>query len=153
MSTLITKEERFTEVASEMFPLWIAHWNEIAEDRNEIPLYPDLKRYAELEKGGALLTLTVRDGEKLVGYCIMFLTHHIHYSKTLFAINDVLYLDPAYRSGTNGIKLIKDSERLAKDIGVTKITWHIKTNHNFGKILERMGYKMFEVNYGKLLGD
>lgn len=145
--------QRFEDVIEEMIPLWEAHWKEIAVDQSKIPLEVDILKYLRLQREGQLLTVVAREAGKLVGYCIMFVAPHPHYRSTLFAGNDVLYLIPEARKGTNALKLIKFTEDFLKDSGVEKITWHIKPHKNFGAILEHRGYELFEFIYGKYIGD
>ncbi len=150
---LTYKIEKFSDVAVDMIPLWKAHWEEIAADQNKIPLAPDIKKYLELQDRDNLLTVVVRSDEKIVGYCIMFVTTHMHYKTTVFATNDVIYLSPPYRKGVAGIRLIKKTEEFLKERGVHKVLWHVKPDHNFGPILKRMGYSLAEYAFGKYIGE
>lgn len=145
--------EKFHDVVEEIVPLWFDHWEEVATNKDKIPLDPDYEMYSTLEKMGRLLIVTMRDESVLVGYSFMFVGPHIHYKSTKVAQNDILYIKPSHRKGFAGIKLIKYSEEQCKMVGTTKVVWHIKTDHNFGKIMERLGYNLFEVNYGKYIGE
>lgn len=150
---LTYKIEKFNAFEDEVYPLWKDHWEEVATNKDKIPLDPDFNGYRYLQKAGSLLCVTCRDNGNLVGYSFMFVFPHIHYKSTLTAMNDILYLKPEYRKGFAGVRLIKLSEEACRSRGVKKIAWHIKTDHNFGKIMERLGYNLFEVNYGKYIGE
>jgi N-acetylglutamate synthase-like GNAT family acetyltransferase len=145
--------EQFKVVAIEMVKLWHEHWLEIAHEKDKIGLSPNIEKYLIIEGGGNLLLVTARDEGVLVGYSIMFVDNHIHYSDTKVAINDVLYLSTKYRKGMAGVRLIKVTEAECRKLGVKKIFWHIKTDHNFGPIMERLGYKPAEINYTKYIGE
>jgi GNAT superfamily N-acetyltransferase len=145
--------EKFQDFKDEVYRLWHDHWEEIATDKDKIPLDPDVGGYEKLQNMGGLLCITCRDGHQLVGYAFMLVFPHLHYKSTKYALNDILYLDPKYRRGFTGVKLIKRAEEECRVRGVKKIIWHIKTDHNFGKIMEHLGYNLFEVNYGKYIGE
>src|SRR5258706_4062907 len=121
--------------------LLIKNWQELGS----FTLHPDLDKYVALEKNGNLLIVTVRDNGMLVGYTIMFLLHPIHYMEEDSASNDVIYLDPAYRKGRVGIKLIEFTE---KQLVVRVVTWHVKRAHPvLGTILEYRGYDPLAISY------
>jgi hypothetical protein len=67
------------------------------------------------------------------------------------ATNDVLFLIKRVRTGTTGIKLIKYSEQRMKELGATKMTWHIKHANDIRPILHRMGYVDEDIIVGKML--
>src|SRR5258706_7796353 len=137
---------QFLPDASELL---VKNWKEIAA-YSDIPLKPDFDRYVKLEQEGRLFITTVRDDSKLVGYCIMFKDRHIHYKDMTIATNDVIYLDPEYREGRVGIKLIKLTEDLFKGCIVV---WHSKNKHPaLGKVLEHFGYIPIETTYMKQIG-
>lgn len=150
---LMYNVEKFQDFKNEIFHLWHDHWEEIATDKDKIPLDPDVLKYQQMQNREDLLCITCRSKGELVGYAFMLIFPHLHYKTTLVAMNDLLYLKPQYRKGFAGIRLIKFAEKCCKDIGVQKIVWHIKTDHNFGPIMERLGYNLFEVNYGKYIGE
>jgi hypothetical protein len=146
--------EKIKQIKDELHSLLRLHYEEIALDRDHIPLDPDWERYEALCDRGNLFVATARNEEQqLIGYSIFFVLNHLHYKSTLVASNDVLYLHPDYRKGTTGIKLIKISESELKRMGVTKICWHIKFHKDFRNILYRMGYKDEDAIVGKVLKD
>ncbi len=130
------------------------HYEEIALDKNQIPLNPDWESYQRMEDVGDLVCFTARDNAELIGYSFFFLKWHIHYSNTRFAHNDVLYVHPNYRKGTSiGKDLIKYSEAELKNYGIDKVIWHIKCDHDWSAIMLRMGYRKDEIIVSKLIGD
>lgn len=151
ISMITFQEEKLKDFLEELKPLLYDHWSEIAQDKEQVPLDPDYQKYFELEKQGILHTVTVRDGDTLIGYCLSFIVPHIHYKSTIMAMNDILYVKPSYRKGSIGIRLIKIVEEKLKERGVFKTIYHIKTNHDVGKLFEKLGYTFFEKMYGKVL--
>lgn len=124
------------------------NYEELTINKQVVKLNPDWYKYQKLEQAGNLKVFTVRDSDVLIGYCIFFIDTHIHYKDLLVATNDVLYLTKAYRKGTTGIKLIKYADSTLRNIGVNKITWHIKDSLDFSPILIRIGYKKEDSLFG-----
>lgn len=145
--------EKFADVIDVIKPLLEMHWQEIANNRDVIPLAPDYERYQAVEAAGLMTIITARAAGELVGYSIFFLMPHPHYRTTLFAMNDILFVSPAYRGGSTGLRLIRASERLMKEKGAKKISWHIKPTHDFSPMLERQGYVQDEIILSKIIGD
>ena len=99
--------EQLKDCASEAMPLIEAHWQEIALHQDTIQLNPNWPQYFRLEEEGKLHVYTAREDDKLVGYFVMIVVPHLHYSDHSFAHNDVIYVDPAYRKGFTAWRLIK----------------------------------------------
>ena len=129
------------------------HWNEVATNKDVIKLDPDWDAYAKLEEMNMLLTLCLFVNDVLVGYSIFIINRALHYRTTAVAFNDVIYLTPKYRQGLGGygIRLIHAAEKHLKSMSVDKITYHIKLDHNWAPVLERIGYVAEEVMMGKLI--
>ncbi len=128
------------------------HYQEIASDKDAIPLDPEWETYDALEDSGNLVCITVRDAGVLIGYAVFILRWHLHYRTTRFAANDVIYVHPDYRKGTTiGRDLILRSEKELREYGVDKIQWHVKCYKNWSPILRRMGYVNEEVLCTKLI--
>jgi GNAT superfamily N-acetyltransferase len=145
------QQERLNDVRAEITPLLDKHYKEIALHQDAIPLAPDWARYASLEELGVLAIYTAREDGRLIGYSVFFVTPHIHYETTLVASNDLLFVDPEYRGGSTGLKLIRFSEQALKERGVKKVTWHCKFSNGLQHLLNRLGYADEEVIVGKIL--
>jgi hypothetical protein len=143
--------ETYEQVVPDIQELIKLHYEEIALNKQAIPLDPDWNRYKMLSDNNMLCIITARDDSRLIGYSIFFINQHMHYNSTKVASNDVLYLLPEYRKGMAGIKLLKVSEQELKKINVTKVVWHIKFHKDFRNILYRMGYNDEDAIVGKLL--
>lgn len=131
----------------------------MALDKDRVPLDVDWGRYFAMERAGCLRGITVRRNGKLIGYSAFITTPHLHYKSTPYAINDVFYIDPEHR-GLAGVRLIQQSEKLLREIGVRKVLYHVKLHVLLGKgsnraivgrLLERLGYRHIEEVYAKLL--
>jgi hypothetical protein len=143
--------ERLSEIREELKELIGLHWEEIAVHKDKIPLDPDWEKYAAYDKQGNIVFITCRDGGKLIGYSVWFINHHMHYKRTLFALNDIVFIKKEYRKGRNGINLIKFSEYMMKALGADKILWHVKVSNDWTNILRRLGYDNEDIVMGKVV--
>jgi GNAT superfamily N-acetyltransferase len=151
MRFAVITDDAIVDFIEQIKPLLELHYEEITLDKDVIKLKPNWERYLRLSHMDKLATLAAYDDDKLVGYSIFFLEEHIHYEDNIIARNDVLFLHPEYRKGMTGIKLIKASEDMLSNMGVSKIFWHIKYSRDFRSILYRMGYKDEDIILGKAL--
>lgn len=151
MHKLTFSKETVFGVADEVSPLLQMHYEEVALHKDVVDLDPDWARYAAMEERGDCHVYTARHEGSLVGYAVFFLSNHIHYMGLRVASNDILFMHPAYRRGTNSIRFINWVEEQIKRLGVKKIVWHIKVKNDWSAILHRNGYETEEVIVGKIL--
>jgi hypothetical protein len=145
-------------IADGVEDLLAAHWEEVALDKSAVALAPDWPKARELERIGILKTLAMRREGVLIGYNAFLITPHLHYRQILQAVNDVIYLDPAER-GSAGVRLIRGTEALLRELGVQRILYHTKLHVLLGRrkqgrvgdLLERLGYSHVENIHAKLL--
>ena len=149
---MITYQQEFLfELREEARPLLVKHWEEVALNKEKIKLDPDWEAYEKLEDVGCLKIFTCRDKGRLIGYFAVLASPHLHYKSNTFANNDVIYVDPDYRKGWVGIKLIKFAEKCLREDGVDILHINTKIKRDFSRVLERMGYAVVEKIYGKAL--
>ncbi len=134
------------------------HWKELALYQNRIELEPDFDFYLSAELKGNFVLITARCDKLLVGYIGQLVARHPHYVSTIWARNDLFWLDPAYREGMTGVKLFIKMEELLRTLGVT-INGYTPKDHferergGVGKILTRLGYEPVGTEYQKYIGD
>lgn len=128
------------------------HWHETARNKHLMMLKPDLPRYQTLEAHGALLSLVAYDDSgEVIGYSVNIMANHLHYADLRVCHNDVLFVRESHRNSPLGLKLIKETERLAKEAGCQLMLWHAKENTALAKILPRTGCKVQEIMFSKEL--
>ncbi len=147
------KEEKLETCLEEMKPLLDKHWEEVSWYKDEVNFNPDYDKYYQIEKLGMLHVVTVRDDGELVGYNINFINAHLHYSDHKYAVNDIIFLSPEYRSGWNAKGMLDFTEECLKELGVSVVTVHMKTDHPFKSLMERTNFKQQEYIYSKFIGD
>ena len=149
--------ERFGQISQECLPLFRRHWKEIALHQEHVPLDPDWERYFAYDLANILNVLTVRDNGVLVGYVFLLVSPHLHYISTRWAVSDMFWLDPAYRFGWTGVKMLKKAEEGMRARGVKVFQWSIKFHFEadrgtIEKLFTRMGYEPSEKILSKYLG-
>jgi|TARA_R110000772_G_scaffold227180_1_gene337831 GNAT superfamily N-acetyltransferase len=147
------KRESFYKVKEEVDELFLKHWEEIALNKDKMKLNPDWDYYELLNSAGYLGVYTVRHYDKLVGYFIVIVKSHPHYKDNLVAVNDIIYIDPDYRKGLVGYRLIKFVEDSLKDLGVDLLVINTKAHKPFDPLLERLNFELAERVYTKYIGE
>ncbi len=144
------REDLTPKLWDEMMPLFVRHWREIAHYQ-DIELKPNVEFYETMFKHGCLRVFTVRKDEALVGYSVFFVKPNPHYMGSIQASQDILFLAPEFRKGSVGARFIKWCDEELKSDGVQAVYHHVKTAHNFGPMLERMGYECVDLIYARRL--
>jgi len=139
-------------LADEIGPLLQAHYLEVAH-YGDIPLNVDWGKYQRAADMGVLRIFTIRHGQQLQGYACFFVTTNPHYSTSLQAAMDVLYLDPTLRGKLIGIRFIKWCDEQLKAEGVQVTVHHLKHREdlNYGPMLGRLGYEIMDEIWVKRL--
>ena len=145
------REIRATDWLDQAWDLIEANREELTSYKDLMVLNPDLATYERLEDQGALLSLGAFDAGEIVGYSVNILAHNLHYSDLRICQNDVLYLKRDYRQGSTGLRLMRETERLAKERGAGLMIWHAKPGTNLNELLPRMDYKLHEVCYSRVI--
>ena len=146
------REEYSPALIAEMMPLWKAHHAEVA-NKFYGPLLPDLEVYFKAAQAGMLRIFTVRDWKQnLHGYQVYFVNNHQHSKEMKHAVQDILYLCPENRKGLEGYKFVKWCvSKLRPEVAV--IHQRISARHDFGKLLERMGFALEDLTYSLKVED
>jgi hypothetical protein len=149
--TVTFQEEAFSSLISELPELWNRHWDEVALDKEAVPLAPDWMGYKELERLGMLHIMTARADGKLIGYYFAFVRPHLHYRHTQHAWSDIFIILPEYRKGLTGYRLFVETEKMLKSLGVRKSYVVTKVHIPLKMLMKRLGYRFIERVYSKLL--
>ncbi len=127
------------------------HRLELATRPDIMSLNPLRELYAAFKANGTELSLGAFDEEgALVGYSVNVLTPNAHYAHLLMCQNDLLYVRPDLR-GSLGLRLIKATERAAKNHGADIVLWHAKERTPFAELLPRLGYGVQDIIFSKVL--
>lgn len=135
------------KLIQEMRPLWDAHHSEIPQ--LDMKIDPDLTAYSTMQKVGALRIYTARVGPMLVGYQIFLVLKHPHRKYSVEANQDMMWLDPEVRMGMAGTKFIRWGDEQLQKEGIAVIHRQISHQKDFGRLLERMDYKLMDLTYAR----
>lgn len=145
-------EEMDESLVLEIKDLLKIHWEEIAMYKDKVVFDPDYDLYYKLNEDKKLLTITVRDEGRLVGYFLVFLFYHPHYKNDLYANTDILFIDKKYRGGTTAYRLFKFVEKQLRKLDVSVFLISMKTQHPFEGLCEALDMNKHEITYSKYLG-
>lgn len=87
-----------------------------------------------------------RDGPTLVGYLAFFIQPHLHYRRTLHAVEDLFMLAAPYRKGMNGYRMFTTAIDALREIGVKRVILHTKVafqqdRGGLARFFERLGFQ------------
>jgi hypothetical protein len=155
---IVYQHEDFASFMLDAASMWKEHFKEVSLEgmASKRPFVPDIRKYLSLQDSGSLAVFTMREDGILVGYAVFIVSSPMHYSLTPYAVNDALYVSPGYRKGSTGIKFMKWCEKMLVAISENRIKivqWRTKADHNFGKVLEALGYTPDDIVYTKWVGD
>lgn len=141
--------------------LIVFNWDEVYRTDGDLPIDVDWPKLLMLERMGQYKALVARKAGKLIGYNGYFVQPPIRHKTSIWAVNDTIYVDPAVRASTTGIKLLKAAEPAMAALGAKMIfqgnLWPDtvstsgKARARFGDLLVRLGYQPVENVYAKRL--
>jgi GNAT superfamily N-acetyltransferase len=150
---LTAQVESWNPFIEEVQPLLPKHWEELALNRDKVPLDPQYHVYDQRDQAGQVMVVTLREAGVIKGYFIGFVAPGLHYQSCLTLTMDIFWTHPDIRGGTAGLRLFKAVEREAKRRGVQRIFHGSKLHKDSGRLFEAMGYAPVETYYSKWIGD
>jgi len=129
------------------------HWEELALDKDKVPLSPQWDIYDKMDALGQLQIVVLRDDGKLVGYYWGFISPGLHYNTCLSATCDIFYVHPEYRCSNAGTVLFRAVEADLRRRGVHRWAVGSKLHKDCGALLRRLSFEAVETYYWKWLGD
>jgi len=127
------------------------HWQEVAKNKKVMVLKPDYDKYRFLEERGIMRTLVAYEDDVVIGYSVNFIQPHLHYSDLISCYNDIVFLSKEKRNSPVGLKLLRATEKAAKEWGADMMLWHVKEGTSIDSILPRLGYGVQDIVYSKTL--
>jgi GNAT superfamily N-acetyltransferase len=132
---------------------FIKHHEEVESYTKDVPLDIDREQYEALEAVGALHAVSVRDDGELIGYYVSMVMPHPHHKGSLFAVNDIIYIDPEYRKSGVAAEMILFAENELRGAGVDVMTFSMKAAYPFKSLAKHVGFEETEIVYSKYIGD
>lgn len=144
--------ENLTERLEEMKPLFPAHWEELALNRDKVPLDPQYGIYLARDANGELVFVTLRRDGELLGYFVGFLAPGLHYQTCLTLTMDIFWTHPDIRGGTAGLRLFRTVEKEARRRGAHRVFYGSKMHKDASRLFAAIGCEPVETYYSKWIG-
>lgn len=146
-SKLIYKVENWRDIRDEIQPVWRQHNDEIASPADKELFDPDMAKFDNIADNEQDHWVTVRHFGNVVGYSFSMVTTHLHRKTVLCGFFDLYWLNPDYRKGLNGKRLLQFSIDTLRDKHVKRVYIGTKVWKNIGRLLKRMGFAEAEHIY------
>lgn len=147
------KRERFHDVIDEALPILRENYAEVSGCKT--PMNIDMNAYAITEEQDMFRAYVARNASTLIGYAAFFVTRNVHCKHLKQAVQDTLFVIPAYRSQGVAAQLLECVERELKKEGVSLLYSDVNQAHpQLARLLKNRGYEMTRSIYLKRLdGD
>ena len=154
--------EAFSDCLEELKPLFQPHYEELALNRDRVPLDPQYDTYLAREALGELLCVTLRERGRIVAYFIGFIAPALHYRTCLTLTMDVFWLHPDYR-GSDSLSDLEEgllAEQLFRTVKeealrrrVQRCYYGSKAHKDASHLFEQLGLQKVDVYYSAWWGD
>lgn len=144
--------ERFADEYEALKPMFVLHWQELALNKDVVPLDPQYNVYLERENRGEVMFITARESGSIVGYFIGFVAPGLHYQTCLTLTMDIFWIHPEKRGNMTGVNLFRFIEQEARNRGVQRMFMGSKLHKDVGWLFERLGYTEVERYFSKMVG-
>lgn len=145
--------EPYMDCLPELMACYDQHWEELALNKDKVPLAPQYDVYEARDDAGQLMLVTLRDTGRLVGYFIGFIAPGLHYKTCLTLTMDIFWTHPDVRGGFAGVKLFRAVEKDARRRGVHRIFYGSKMHKDASRLFEFLKMEPVEMYYTKWIGD
>lgn len=145
--------ESFEQRLEELKILLPLHYEELALNKDHVPLDPQYGVYVEKEREGGLLFIVLRDAGELIGYFIGFIAPGLHYQTCLTCQMDIFYVRKDKRTGSAGVRLFRCVEKELRRRGVRRWFMGSKVHADASALFKRIGASPVETFYSKWLGE
>lgn len=146
--------EPFMSQVGELKRLLDMHYQELALNKDKVPLRPQWHVYDARERAGELIYVTLREAGELIGYVIGFIAPGLHYETCLTCHMDILFVCPDRRdAAAKGVLLMIDRMEVElKRRGVHRWFMGTKLHKDIGAIFRRRKFEPVEMTYTKWIG-
>lgn len=145
--------EPFLQFLEEVKSILPRHYEELALDKDIIPLDPMYELYVQRANLDQAISVTLRETGKLIGYFVGFVAPGLHYRTCLTLTMDIFYVLPEHRGSGAGYLLFKEVERECKRRGIQRMFVGSKLHKDASFLFEKLGYTEVEKYYSKTFRD
>jgi hypothetical protein len=147
-----TVEPLDLKLIGEMLPMQDEYWKEVAGPFHDFEPDVDWKMYMMAQQMGKLKVICGRADGVLKAGAFIVISPHPHYA-CIAASLPLLFVDPGYRKGREGLRLVKLAEKEAAKSGAQLMMTHGGVHNGVYKLFEFMDYRDFGRYFVKLIGD
>ena len=144
------RQESWAGAVGELGKLFPLHWEEV---KYSFPLEPNYNAYRGLEAAGALVLVTLREQDALVGYWTCVLTPSLHSRSLRAATTDMVFIKKDHRAGGAFLLLQSKMEEILRKHKVSLWFTGEKLANPIGPALLRVGFAPEERVFLKRLGE
>lgn len=144
---IVSNVETFAGFLEELKPILPSHYEELALEKDKVPLDPQYEVYLQKEKQGEVIVVTLRETNKLIGYFIGFVAPGLHYKTCLTCHMDIFYVVKEWRGHGAGFILFRAVEEELKRRKVQRMYVGSKLHNDCSFLFEKLGYKLIENTY------
>lgn len=145
--------ETYADCLPELREIYPIHWQELALNKDKVPLNMMWEVYEQHDANDALLLVTLRECGSLVGYFIGFIYPGLHYRDCLTLTMDIFFTVPEVRGRTAALRLFRAVESEAKARGVQRVFFGSKNHRDSSRLFKALGYTPVETWHSKWIGD
>lgn len=145
--------ESLTARLEELKVLFPQHWEELALNKDKVPLDPRYDVYLARDAAGEVVLVTLREHGQIMGYFVGFVNPGLHYQTCLTCIMDIFYVRQDKRQGWNGVKLFKAVEEELKRRGVQRWFVGSKLHKDASTLFAYLKFQPVETYYSKWIGE
>lgn len=145
--------ESFVASIDELKRVIPLHYEELALNKEKVPLAPRWDQYARAELNGELFFVALRDSGELAGYFIGFVGPGLHYETCLTCVQDIFYVKPDERGAAAGKILFDFVEGELKRRGVQRLIGNSKNHFPCAWMFHKRGWEEIETIHSLWLGD
>lgn len=142
--------EVFPPFLEEVKPILPIHYRELALNQEHVPLDPMYDVYLERDRRGEVMTVTVREDGKLIGYFVGFVAPGLHYKTCLTLTMDILYVLPEHRGNGAGDLLFDEVEKECRRRGVQRMFVGTKWHKDISWLYKKRKYTKVEEYYSEM---
>jgi GNAT superfamily N-acetyltransferase len=129
-----------------------AHLGEVAAFRGIEPR-ANREQYRRAESAGILRVFTARAGVFLVGYAVFQVAEHPHFTGSVQATQDMVYLAPGVRKGWVGTRFLRWCDEQLREEGVEVVHQFSSMRRDIGPVLARIGYEKTQEVWARRLAN
>lgn len=144
--------EAWSDCVPELAAIFPEHFDELALNKDRVPLSPRWGVYADLEAKGSLLLVTLRERGEMVGYFVGVVALSLHYGETLECQMDIFYVRQAWRGRHAGLRLFKAVRRELQRRGVHRWFAGSKMHKDASRLFKALGMTPIETHYSQWIG-